>query len=222
MGLDTVELVITVEENFGIHIPDKDAQEITTVGQLVRYVQSTVRNEGEPTCATSHMFYRLRRELMTLLPLRRDEIRPETHMEVLVPRKLRREVWRKLRSAGLKLPDLCLSKSVSAVAGLATLLVLLAIAVRYHFGLCLLSAIPILAAAYWGTRPVAVYVNCGSGTVRDLVWHLTPTGIAEETRPRWNDDEIARKVRLLVHDQTAVPMEQLTDDAKFVQDLGMD
>jgi acyl carrier protein len=222
MGLDTVELVIKVEETFGIHIPDKDAQEITTVGQLVSYVQSAVRNDTEPTCATSHIFYRLRRELMKLLPLSRHEIRPDANMEALVPQRHRREVWKKLRLAGLKLPDLCISILVTSVASFAAMIVLVAIAVRCHYGLSLLAGIPILAIAYWGTRHLAVYVKCGSGTVRDVVWHLTPAGFAAEARPHWNENEIARKVRLIVHEQAGVPMEQLNDDTRFVHDLGMD
>jgi len=38
-SLDTVELVMALEEEFGIEIPDEDAEKITTVGDAVRYIE---------------------------------------------------------------------------------------------------------------------------------------------------------------------------------------
>jgi acyl carrier protein len=38
-SLDLVELIMAVEEEFGGEISDEDAQQITTVGQAVAYVE---------------------------------------------------------------------------------------------------------------------------------------------------------------------------------------
>jgi len=38
-SLDTVELVMAFEEEFGIEIPDEDAEKITTVGDAVKYIE---------------------------------------------------------------------------------------------------------------------------------------------------------------------------------------
>ncbi len=38
-SLDTVELVMALEEEFGAEIPDEDAEKLTTVGDAVKYVQ---------------------------------------------------------------------------------------------------------------------------------------------------------------------------------------
>ena len=38
-SLDTVELVMALEEEFGIEIPDEDAEKMTNVGEAVRYVE---------------------------------------------------------------------------------------------------------------------------------------------------------------------------------------
>ena len=38
-SLDTVELIMELEEEFGIEIPDDDAENITTVGAAVDYVE---------------------------------------------------------------------------------------------------------------------------------------------------------------------------------------
>ena len=37
-SLDTVELIMEFEEEFGIEIPDEDAEKITTVGSAVDYI----------------------------------------------------------------------------------------------------------------------------------------------------------------------------------------
>jgi acyl carrier protein len=39
-SLDTVELVMALEEGFGIEIPDEDAEKITTVKDAINYIES--------------------------------------------------------------------------------------------------------------------------------------------------------------------------------------
>lgn len=39
-SLDTVELIMELEEEFGIEIPDEDAEKMTTVGAAVEYIDS--------------------------------------------------------------------------------------------------------------------------------------------------------------------------------------
>ena len=43
-SLDTVELVMAFEEEFGIEIPDEDAENITTVQDAINYIDSHVSN----------------------------------------------------------------------------------------------------------------------------------------------------------------------------------
>ncbi len=38
-SLDTVELVMALEEEFDIEIPDEDAEKITTVTQAIEYIE---------------------------------------------------------------------------------------------------------------------------------------------------------------------------------------
>ena len=38
-SLDTVELVMKLEEEFGIDIPDEDSEKILTVGSAVKYIE---------------------------------------------------------------------------------------------------------------------------------------------------------------------------------------
>ena len=38
-SLDTVELVMALEEEFGVEIPDEDAEKLATVGDALRYIE---------------------------------------------------------------------------------------------------------------------------------------------------------------------------------------
>jgi len=38
-SLDTVELVMALEEEFGIEIPDEDAEKMVAVGDAVKYIE---------------------------------------------------------------------------------------------------------------------------------------------------------------------------------------
>ncbi|MCK5491866.1 MAG: acyl carrier protein [Candidatus Omnitrophica bacterium] len=38
-SLDTVEVVMALEEEFGVEIPDEDAEKITTVGEASKYIE---------------------------------------------------------------------------------------------------------------------------------------------------------------------------------------
>ena len=38
-SLDTVELIMALEEEFSVEIPDEDAEKMTTVGDAIRYIE---------------------------------------------------------------------------------------------------------------------------------------------------------------------------------------
>ncbi|HEX9779846.1 MAG TPA: acyl carrier protein [bacterium] len=39
-SLDTVELVMALEEEFGIEIPDEDAEKMSSVGEAIKYIEN--------------------------------------------------------------------------------------------------------------------------------------------------------------------------------------
>jgi acyl carrier protein len=42
-SLDTVELVMALEEAFGLEIPDEDAEKIKTIGDTITYITAHVK-----------------------------------------------------------------------------------------------------------------------------------------------------------------------------------
>ena len=43
-SLDTVELVMALEDEFGMEIPDEEAEKITTVGDAIKYIEEKIGN----------------------------------------------------------------------------------------------------------------------------------------------------------------------------------
>ncbi len=40
-SLDTVELIMALEEEFGIEVPDEEAEKLVSVGDVTRYIEDT-------------------------------------------------------------------------------------------------------------------------------------------------------------------------------------
>ena len=49
-SLDTVEILMAIEEEFGIEIPDEDAENAKTVGDVISYIDNLSVNIKKP-CA---------------------------------------------------------------------------------------------------------------------------------------------------------------------------
>ena len=53
-SLDTVELVMALEEEFGVEIPDDEAEKLHTVGDAYRYIETVNPSEcGNNACGCS-------------------------------------------------------------------------------------------------------------------------------------------------------------------------
>ena len=106
MGLDTVELVMEIEDEFEVSIPDAVAAELSTPGQVAEYLVNALGGRMDVgvtgVCPTARPFYRLRQELQARYATPRASIRPDAAVGGLVPRERRRD-WPKIAdAAGLR------------------------------------------------------------------------------------------------------------------------
>jgi acyl carrier protein len=77
MGLDSVELVMSVEEHFGITIPDADASTLTTVGRLHSWVVNELQRLKRPEVDSTVVFQELRKLICDQLGIAADRVIPE-------------------------------------------------------------------------------------------------------------------------------------------------
>ena len=98
MGLDLAELVIDVEEEFGISLSDADAQQATTVGELIDLVERLGGKVAEPAPLET-MFAVFRRALAEQACLNESSLEQETRSSDVFPWHLRHRLWGDLRAA---------------------------------------------------------------------------------------------------------------------------
>jgi acyl carrier protein len=233
MGLDTVELVIEVEEMFGIAIPDADAESIATVGALHRYIVAKLGLDASPRpgsrCPSQAAFHRLRRALVEGLGVERSRVRPASPMETLIAARRRKAAWAHLeRALGFPLPRLV--RPAGLVNGLTVwvMVAVLAIAIFESsvrvpvegVAVSILGlGIALTALAAWLTVPFATAKPPACATVRDAVGvalFRDPSAIRDDIGP----DAVWTVLRTIIVEQLGVRPEDLVEDASFVDDLG--
>ena len=108
MGLDLVELIMDVEDEFSIAVDDHDASRLETVGQLFDYVVEALRRKapwaGVP-CHSARCFYEVRRRLLDDRAVRQMRVRPDTPIyEVAREGEARAVLKRLTRRLNLPMP----------------------------------------------------------------------------------------------------------------------
>ncbi len=227
MGLDTVELVLNVEECFGIAITDESAAQLTTPRQLASHVAELLATRSPENCSAraslclnQRAFYRLRRTLIAETGLSRNAFHPGTPLATLFPDQ-RAAAWRRLRHA-LAAPDLPRLTVITPISTIAQI-VIISLSVLLAIYLALPPwAILITAFAGWFLSLVACdrfgtqFPN-GLKTLGDLVPYIPidPPAV-------WREEEILQQVCLLTARQSGLSLHQIDPDAHFVYDIGLD
>jgi acyl carrier protein len=185
-GFDSVELIMDVEDVFGISIPDKDAEKLHTPGELTAYIVQRIGAGPDGTgcrCTGASAFYRARLLLIEHFHVDRKTVTPGTLVDHFLPtdQPARRDAWRQLeQKLGIRLPKLDHSRRVKNIVGsVGMLLVITGIALApvliahrrlaavIPLGLiCLGALFPLLIRTFFWLH--ATYVPRGYETVGKL------------------------------------------------------
>lgn len=228
MGMDGVEILVEVEDAFGVALDDRRVADVRTVGDLVDLVHAVAPRASQERCLSALAFWRLRAALGAL-GVARSRVRPRTPLgEVVWSTELcasqRRAAWRRLADElGLDLPPLVRSRALVAVITTACLGALVGVllagspawfAAAAAVGLALLLAVA--TRPLRGTPPVA--------TVGDLARTLVVRQAARIVAPAggFTRAQVEAIVRRIVAEHQGLPLQRVTLEARFVDDLGID
>ncbi len=228
MGLDGVELVMAVEEKFGIQIADEEAQNIRTPRQFYDTVEKKIRTVPADVCLTQRAFYLLRRAFRSELAISRNAFRPDVPLESIIPREGRKECWEKLReqTGALTWPRLRFPQLVSATLG--TILLVIATAVYIWAGPGAIQRAIIVALATGLTALVIIplaaplRISFSGQTIGSLTEFIVTSNsfLVGPSADEWTRERIRLQIRQIIVDQLAVSPD-FSDDADFIEDLGV-
>lgn len=94
MSLDSVELLISVEKHFDIHIPDPEAAKINTLQDFADCVYSKIKINPSEICKSRILFYRLRIYFQNTFGILPTDFYPKKRIGELIPATKLKDTWR--------------------------------------------------------------------------------------------------------------------------------
>lgn len=197
MGLDSVELVMSVENKFGIRIPDAEYEQIYTVQDFADSVYKRISINPTEKCLTQIIFYRFRKAFKKL-SFEKTALKPNTKVSELFTQSELKTNWKKLETGiGLKLPEL----------------------VALDFNPNLDSHVKFL-----GIKTIKRTLPISKGTIRQLIdWTISlnfDTVIDIESIT--DKYEIERIVSGIISENMGIPISEIQLKHSITNDLGID
>lgn len=197
MGLDSVELVMSIEDKFGIIIEKNEAESIFTVQDFVDVVYSKILVNPTKQCLSQIIFYRIRNAFYNL-ELCNFEITPKTLISDLLDLEELKTNWSLLESnIKLKLPEL----------------------VALDFNPNLDSHVKI-----FGIKTIKRNTPVTLGTIRQLVDWTISINFDEliDIRKITNKYEVERVVSGIISENIGIPISEIKLEHTITYDLGID
>ena len=235
MGLDMVELVMAVEDEFEVALKDEDWFSIRTVADLHNAIRCQINSQvvaASLTCPSFAPFFATRDSLIALTGFDRRAIRPGTPLAELVAPADRSGFCRDVqRMTAIHLPALEYSFRgattifvASALAAVAGTFWATHILMSWQIPTACLTA----ASCGWGTfrlwhRRAAIHFPADCQTVGDIVRRARPPAYpaARQHLVPPPEDTWRQLVRIVSH-QLDVPEDEVTQQTRFIEDLRCD
>lgn len=225
MGLDGVELVIAVEDQFGITIRDAEAQSVRTVGDLLELINSRLAARGTAHCPSVGAFLSVRRLVRDFLSQPALRLRPSTRITSIVPARRRSDLWAILsdlfgspaRALRRPRPMRIALIAISCVAmglGFAT-----AVVDPKILPLGIFMAFAVMLCLHIVTTPFRIEPPVGLETLGDITRSIA--GLSMATTPVSSACDVLPRVQAIVSEILGVDKDEVVPETRFVEDLDM-
>jgi hypothetical protein len=96
-GEDSCDLVLTIEQSFGVRFSEDDLVQATTIGALSHTIFTKLESPVSPRCLSAVTFYKFRAAFVEAFGVPRSAIFPTASLRQLMPWKSRKRQWRKIQ-----------------------------------------------------------------------------------------------------------------------------
>lgn len=233
MGLDSVEILMKVEDTFGIKIPDQEAEQILTVGDFHNSVWRHLSGKHSDKCKSQNLFYKLRKSFADMFNFPPQKLKLDTSPKEIFPKTNRRQVYLSFAdTTNLKLPTLVLTKPwttllttfgfATIIGGLATSLVLINL---FDFSklTLLIPVAGIVLTLFLSDLLNPKRTAIKEITIRDFTKHTLALNYSTLViKEGTNRQEMESVINHIIADMAGLDLEEVTSEKKIADDLGID
>jgi len=232
MGLDSVELVMEVEEHFGIRFSDTQAERIRTVGDLVELCRQRIHTAITGRCYSLPCFLALRTATRDVVEDPTLRIRPATAVVDVLSPSARQALWERLESILGSAPDGLLrprglQRALLVVTFATTLVCAVALYGLAGFSFTLIAIILVVGIVtaillQMVTQSWCILPPKGYATFGEITQQLVGGYAAVRPRVAADPSAILAELRPIIAEQLGIREDIIVPEASFVYDLGMD
>jgi acyl carrier protein len=219
MGLDGVELVLALEESFGVALTDEEAARSVTPAIIIDVIFGKLRASENQYCIAMRAFHLLRKAMVETLHIPRRSVTLSTDVRRFKAGKTDRQIWEELKTAlhARRWPPLARPTWLVACLWFLSIGTFCALLISFNGGVAAVGGGAVAIVTSRGTRSFRVCIPSRCARVRSLVpFAATSEGIS------WTRAQVAALVRKVVIEQLALQEGQYREDARFVEDLKLD
>ncbi len=225
-------LVHEIHYSFWVNFTVEELVRTETVGELFDLIASKQKQPMSGGCLSRTAFHRLRQAFVKALGFQRSEIRPQTPLAQLMPTRTRRAQWEKLsQELHLFIPELWYPiwlQILLAVGFIGT--VVLVFGAHYFVksadGAVAFMLNPLLWIPFWVAAVPAMIAPFKRMLPLQTVGELTNFIATHEhsslvdQQGGWNQRDAMNTLRKLISEHTHIPVQQITPETRFPEDLG--
>ncbi len=233
MGLDSVEILMKVEETFGITIHHHEAEQILTVGDFHNAVWRNLNYKYSSKCKSQTLFYKLRKEFADRLNFSPGNLSLDTPPEEIFPRTKRRQAYLSFAdNTNLKLPDLVLTtfwtrtltifEIATIIGGLIASLILINV-FDFSKWTLLIPVTGIVSSILLSGFLSPKRTKINEMTMREFTQHTLTLNYSTFMKDEGtNRQEMEAVINHIIGDMAGIDLEEITSDKKIGDDLGID
>jgi acyl carrier protein len=233
MGLDSIEILMKVEDTFGIKISNQEAEKIVTVGDFHNAAWLQLSDRHSDKCKSQKLFYKLRKSLAYSFNFSPQQLKLGISPDEIFPTTNRRQVYLTFaNTTNLKLPDLVLTKPW--VTLLST----------FGFSIIIVGLfISLILINFFDTSKWALLIPIGGilltflfsellNSKRTAIKEITIREFTEHTlalnystllaNEGTNRQEMESVINHIIADMAGLDIEEVTSEKKIGDDLGID
>lgn len=228
MGLEAVELVMDVEDHFGIIIQTTEAERFRTVGDLVVLIHGRIAAAQEAYCPTLPAFLKLRATVRNVTGDSAFRIRPQQRIVDRLNVPERRELWKQLTELlgspprGLRRPLLLRQILGATVISYVVISLMAALAIDVRiWPLTIALAVVCTFLLHIATVRFRTVPPDGWITFGDITTKVVSVTFATKQLQLRTADDILCELRPLIAEVLGVNGDEIVASARFIEDLGV-